>query len=67
MISNVSIGPDFFSFRGPYGEDYPGYLRWKRQYSPLWRIRTQDAAPLEIIVRYKMSEAVDGICTLPLR
>lgn len=37
------------------------------QYSPLWRIRTLDAAPMEIIVRYQMSEAVDGIHTLPLR
>lgn len=37
------------------------------QYSPLWSIRTADAAPLEILVRYKMSEAVHGIRTLPLR
>ncbi|KAJ5544810.1 hypothetical protein N7535_006802 [Penicillium sp. DV-2018c] len=37
------------------------------QYSPLWRIRTADAAPKEIIVRYQTSEAVDGIRTLPLK
>lgn len=37
------------------------------QYSPLWKIVGKESPVMELFVRYRLSELVDGICSLPIR